>query len=384
MALVIGDLGKRWSDSQIPYEITADFLIDVNARQLLATAINQWNSSCKVKLVGRSDQADYVQFRRDFLGPCHSPVGRQGGRQFVSCYFTNNPVASILHEIGHAVGLHHEQQRRDRNGFVIVNPSVINDINYRIESTGAIYTPYDCGSIMHYPQIPGKLTAIPGACPGGIGSGSGLSLLDIETMNGLVLDSNAQNVLLAVNDTQVYLRHGDGGVFVYSGTPSQWNLIDANGDNEQIVADGNQLYLRHGDGGVFVYSGTPFQWNLIDANGDNEQIAASGGNLYLRHGDGGVFVYSGTPFVWNLIDANGDNAEIAAGGGNLYLRHNDGGVFRWTGTPFVWLLLHTGMGPFNAMIMVSHKEDLYLIDTLFVPPSNVPVQSVTTIGYHSK
>ena len=53
----------------------------------------------------------------------------------------------------HALGFHHEQSRPDRDSYVEIRTTNIEDDqlhNFECEKDSTVYTPYDAKSIMHY------------------------------------------------------------------------------------------------------------------------------------------------------------------------------------------------------------------------------------------
>ncbi len=90
----------------------------------LNTAIAQFNSTfSNIKFVARTTETDYVNFYfdpNDNSAQCEANIGRAGGEQQVGGSggsFNPCAVGTILHEMGHTVGLWHEQSRPDRNTY---------------------------------------------------------------------------------------------------------------------------------------------------------------------------------------------------------------------------------------------------------------------------
>ena len=109
---------------QIPYIITSGSGNLAN----LNSAIAQFNSTfANIKFVARTAQTDYVNFNFDAnnnSAQCEATLGRAGGEQQVGgSGGSSNPctITTILHEMGHTVGLWHEQARPDRNTYITVN-----------------------------------------------------------------------------------------------------------------------------------------------------------------------------------------------------------------------------------------------------------------------
>ena len=182
---------KLWPGATIPFQIT--FPNPSVEFTLVQQAIAQWNATTSVQLIPRSTELDFVSFD-NAPGPCGSPVGRQTGRQTVACNNVNISVATILHEIGHAAGMYHEQSRYDRNAHVNINLGNVvakRRNNFAINETATVVGDYDFLSLMHYPPVSGfevnpaipTITCPAGACPAGMGFATTLSATDILALN---------------------------------------------------------------------------------------------------------------------------------------------------------------------------------------------------------
>ncbi|EDO49971.1 predicted protein [Nematostella vectensis] len=77
-----------------------------------------WERRTCIKFKERTTETDYVML---YFGPgCQSDVGRVGGFQTTSLGEGCNDYGIITHELGHLIGLYHEQNRPDRNTYIDV------------------------------------------------------------------------------------------------------------------------------------------------------------------------------------------------------------------------------------------------------------------------
>lgn len=144
---------NRWPDGRIPYQIASS----LTSPSRVTDAIAHWESRTRIRFVLRT-AANATQFPDyvEFVGGsgCSSQVGRRGGRQIVTLG-TSCSVGNAIHEIGHTIGLWHEQSREDRDTFVRIQwanitPGMEHNFDQHI-ADGDDLGPYDYGSIMHYP-----------------------------------------------------------------------------------------------------------------------------------------------------------------------------------------------------------------------------------------
>jgi astacin len=189
--LVITGPEYKWPNRTIPYELAADLPHPDRVR----SAVDHWREKVpRLKFIERTAQNEHlypnwVTFRRSSV--CSSDVGCQKGQQFINLG-AGCGVGNIIHEIGHAVGLWHEQSREDREDHVEIlwdniKLNALHNFEQRIRDGDDVGN-YDYASIMHYPRDAFSANDQDTIRPKSnvqIGQRTGLSAGDIATVNAL-------------------------------------------------------------------------------------------------------------------------------------------------------------------------------------------------------
>ncbi|XP_046666585.1 zinc metalloproteinase nas-4-like isoform X2 [Homalodisca vitripennis] len=150
------DLGAKWPNATVPFLFHN--MMSYDGRLQVLKAMNEYHRHTCIQFQKREAERDYLVIGSSYQYVCASSVGRQGGAQLLhlgpAC--TRN-IGTPMHELMHALGFYHEHMRPDRDRYVYINYSNIDEILWKnflevnpgigVHELGA---GYDFGSLMHY------------------------------------------------------------------------------------------------------------------------------------------------------------------------------------------------------------------------------------------
>uniref|UniRef100_A0AAG5CP19 Metalloendopeptidase n=1 Tax=Anopheles atroparvus TaxID=41427 RepID=A0AAG5CP19_ANOAO len=189
----VANNANRWPNGVVPFVIAGNF--DAKGMQLIEEAINQYHTKTCIRFKPRMGEKNYIAFESSNSG-CWSSVGMIGGKQSVNLQIPGctTLVGTVMHEMMHAVGFLHEQNREDRDSYVRIRTQNIKpgtETNFdkaKKDSTNSFGVEYDYGSIMHYSEnafsVNGKPTIeAKKTFTGEMGQRTGFSKRDLAKIN---------------------------------------------------------------------------------------------------------------------------------------------------------------------------------------------------------
>jgi uncharacterized protein (TIGR02145 family) len=152
-------ISKRWTNGIIYFKINSN--LPQRTRESITLAIADYEANTTLRFVERTDETNYMEFINSetlsgiFYGTC-SNLGMIGGRQYIWLEPTWNTSGTIIHEMGHTIGLIHEQSRSDRDDSIDILWDNILDSwkdQYLIKTNSFYKGDFDFNSIMLYSSI---------------------------------------------------------------------------------------------------------------------------------------------------------------------------------------------------------------------------------------
>ncbi len=306
-------LDRTWPTGVVPYEFGSG--VSESAKRAFLDAAEHWEDNTSLRFLPRQGHDSYIRVIEG--SGCYSSVGRRGGRQDLSLGSGCQTLGIAAHEIGHAIGLWHENSRSDRDEHIIVHWDNIEDDSNGNSREGNFQTyveknlsgedvgAYDFGSIMHYGSY---FFAEDNTQP------------TITKLDGSIITANRSN--LSTRDIS-----GAGRLY---GRQAPMNLCSVGLQPGQVLSRGNSVWscgdrfrlIMQNDGNLVLYGSDGARWNSGTHSGD----------FAVMQLDGNFVVYDkfSTP-LWASGTAGHPDAWLQMGTSGQFIVYSPGRHELWRG-----------------------------------------------------
>jgi hypothetical protein len=307
----------RWPSGVVAYDI--DPLLTDQFR--VTDAIAHWEAETDVDFVIQTVETDYITFRPST--GCSSSVGRVGGQQFINLA-TGCSTGNTIHEIGHALGMWHEQARADRDDHIIVNLANVTagyEANFYTFAErgedGQDVGPYDLDGIMHYGSYSFSSNGLPTITEldGSIivANRTAVTATDVCTVNRFLGWGNRSDInndgyadlVVGVPNEDITAGGNDGAIQVFFGGAAgltdvdQWLHRDAAGVEDVAAANDNfGSAVAVGD-----FNGDCLADAAVGVPGDDVGALVDAGSVHVFYGTI-LGLGLGDDAVWHLDSLN--------------------------------------------------------------------------------
>ncbi|WP_314511825.1 M12 family metallopeptidase [Xanthocytophaga agilis] len=332
-------LAYRWPNNTVYYRI--DPALPNPAR--VTQAIAHWEEATNLKFVNNPNASHRIVFMPG--AGCSSAVGMQAQEQSI-ILGPDCTKGTVIHEIGHAVGLFHEHSRTDRDNHLVIKwNNIKSDQAIRDQFkkwaefgyNGFDHSNFDFGSVMLYGSYSSKAAIDPSKPVITTTSGNtyeaqreGLSQADINCINDMYPASptfdpiaGKAREIVAGADGSIYkvgTVNAPGGYIISKWTGSSWQDIDPDqGGVHVAVMPNGQPWLCTAGG--YIYRLVNNQWKQVPGQAVDLAINSIGSvfrlGTELAPGGHKIFKWNENTATWTAIGGNKGGNQIAAFSNNV-------------------------------------------------------------------
>lgn len=149
-----------WTFGVVPFEFDGN--VSQSNRNAMLAAMVEWEAVANVHFQPHQGEFSFIYIQNSTGN--NSPIGMVSGKQIINITSWGSKFI-MAHELGHCLGLWHEQSRWDRDTYVHINIGNIQagkEGNFDVNAFAQFYGPYDFDSVMHYDKC-----AFSTGCPPG-------------------------------------------------------------------------------------------------------------------------------------------------------------------------------------------------------------------------